>query len=64
MRDLAGSVRRRARLYALAFAVILMPSPAHYVLVEDAHPFYTAAIWPSDLPILLLVDDARHAGPE
>jgi hypothetical protein len=32
-----------------------MPSPAHYVLVEDAHPFYAAAILPSDFPILLLI---------
>jgi hypothetical protein len=55
MSRLTGSARRRARLYALAFTVILMPSPAHYVLVQDSDPFFTAAIRLSDLSILALV---------
>jgi hypothetical protein len=46
---------RRARLWAIAFTVILMPSPANLVLVPDPNPFFTAAIRPSDLPLAALI---------
>jgi hypothetical protein len=50
-----SAARRRARLWAIAFTVILMPSPANLVLAPDPNPFFTAAIRPSDLPLAALV---------
>lgn len=50
-----SAARRRARLWAVAFTVILMPSPANLVLFPDPNPFFTAAIRPSDLPLAALI---------
>jgi O-antigen ligase/polysaccharide polymerase Wzy-like membrane protein len=50
-----SAARRRARLWAIAFTVILMPSPANLVLAPDPNPFFTAAIRPSDLPLAALI---------
>src|SRR5437868_11371329 len=46
---------RRARMWAIAFTVILMPSPANLVLAPDPNPFFTAAVRPSDVPLAALV---------
>lgn len=46
---------RRARLLSLAFAVVLMPSPAGVLLVDDPHPYFKVALLLSDLPLALLV---------
>jgi hypothetical protein len=50
-----SAARRRARLWAIAFTVILMPSPANLVLAPDPNPFFTAAIRPSDVPLAALI---------
>ena len=52
---LEGDVLRRARLWAVVFTVLLMPSPAGIVLGADPNPFFTAAVRPSDLPLAVLI---------
>lgn len=50
-----SAAQRRARLWAIALTVILMPSPANLVFAPDPNPFFTAAIRPSDLPLAALI---------
>ncbi|HUG55751.1 MAG TPA: O-antigen ligase family protein [Candidatus Limnocylindrales bacterium] len=42
-------------MLSLAFAVVLMPSPAGVLLVDDPHPYFKVALLLSDLPLAVLV---------
>lgn len=45
----------RVRLLTAVFAIVLMPSPAHLVLVEDPRPFFAVAVRLADVPLALLI---------
>ena len=61
---LESEARRRARLWAIALTVVLMPSPADLVLAADPNPFFTAAIRPSDVPLAALIALSISALPD
>jgi len=55
MTSLMGAGLRRGHLYALVFVIVLLPSPAHVVLVDDPHSYFQVAPRLSDLPLAALL---------